>query len=199
MNKFPLIVVSIVAVVFLVLGSLTNVVGYQSVKSTVNDSPLFQKRTQRATNQQQNGITSQYLGMGRGNQLRFPINDNQTQMLKRAIEIIKNMDEKTFTRFAELCMRNIKQSNVLREISPSDLLQILCQLRTKSEALNAFIKDNNIEPPSYLIISLCDWAPGCIIYMVMVGLYAIVASLSFVLYDLFYSTQRMCRSVQFCS
>ncbi len=42
MNKYPLIGVSILAVVLLVLGSLSNVVGYQSIQSSgVNDSPLF--------------------------------------------------------------------------------------------------------------------------------------------------------------
>jgi len=40
-DKKPLIAVSLCAVVLLLLGSLSNVVGYQSVKSTVNDSPLF--------------------------------------------------------------------------------------------------------------------------------------------------------------
>jgi len=40
MNTRPLILVSLCAVVLLVLGSLSNVVGYQSVKSTVDDSPL---------------------------------------------------------------------------------------------------------------------------------------------------------------
>ena len=68
MDKKPLIVLSICAVVLLVLGSLTNVVGYQSVKSTtVNDSPLFNMRTQRATNHEQNILTFQYLGMGKEN------------------------------------------------------------------------------------------------------------------------------------
>ena len=47
MDKKPLIVVSLCAVVLLMRGSLTNVVGYQSVKSTVNDSPLFQTRMQK--------------------------------------------------------------------------------------------------------------------------------------------------------
>jgi hypothetical protein len=49
MDKKPLMVVCICAVVLLVLGLLSNVVGYQSVKSlVVND--LFITRTQRATN-----------------------------------------------------------------------------------------------------------------------------------------------------
>jgi hypothetical protein len=34
MDKYPLIGVSIIAVVLLVLGSLTNVVGYQTVQSS---------------------------------------------------------------------------------------------------------------------------------------------------------------------
>jgi len=67
MDKKPLIGVSICAVVLLVLGSLTNVVGYQPVKSTaLSDSPLFRIRTQRTIHQQRNMITSQYLGEGKG-------------------------------------------------------------------------------------------------------------------------------------
>ncbi len=66
-DKKPLIVVSICAVVLLVLVSLSNVVGYQSVKSTmVNDSPLFRIRTQRIIHQQGNMKTSQYPEEGKG-------------------------------------------------------------------------------------------------------------------------------------
>jgi hypothetical protein len=161
----PLIGVSICAVVLLVLGSFSTVVGYQSVKSTVvNDSPLFSMRTQRATNQQQNSITSRYLGMDRQKLLQFPIQDNKTEQLKKAIEFISKMDDKTFARFTEIFIRNIKQSNTLRDITPTDLLPILRQLRTKSETPNDFVKENNtIEPPSILVISLCGWAPGCLL------------------------------------
>ena len=48
MDKKPLMVVSISAVVLLVMASLTNVVGYQSVKPTVDDSLFFQQSTQKA-------------------------------------------------------------------------------------------------------------------------------------------------------
>jgi hypothetical protein len=48
MDKRPLIVVSLCAVVLLVMSSLSNVVGYQLVKSTtVNNSLLFQPWTQK--------------------------------------------------------------------------------------------------------------------------------------------------------
>jgi len=65
MDKKPLIGVSICAVVLLVLGSLSNVVGYQSVKSTVTDSPLFRVKIQRFLHNQPNKITYRYLGEGK--------------------------------------------------------------------------------------------------------------------------------------
>jgi len=67
MDRNPLIGVCICAVVLLVMGSLSNVVGYQSVKSsTVNDSPLFKTRTQRMLHHRQTMITTHYLGEGKG-------------------------------------------------------------------------------------------------------------------------------------
>ena len=65
MDKRPLIGISLCAVVLLVLGSLSNAVGYQSVKSTVNDSPLFRIKLQRLFHDQQNKITYRYLGGGK--------------------------------------------------------------------------------------------------------------------------------------
>jgi len=89
MGKKPLIGVSICAVVLLVLASLTNVIGYQSMKSsTVGDSPLFKIRTQRVNNQHQNITTFQYLGLEKGNCLQFPEKDNRIESLKKDIEFI---------------------------------------------------------------------------------------------------------------
>jgi len=144
MDKKPLIGVSILAVVLLVMGSLSNVVGYQSVKSALNDSPLFQTRTQRATNQQQNSITSRYLRREEGNLLQFPIRDNQTEQLKKVIDIISKMGEKTFARFTELCIQRIRQDKSLKETNPNDIEKALCLLKTKSILnINPFINRNN--------------------------------------------------------
>ena len=66
MVKKPLIVVSLCAVVLLVLGSLSNVVGYHSIDSTsLFDSPLFRIKIQRFIHTQQNKITYHYLGDGK--------------------------------------------------------------------------------------------------------------------------------------
>jgi len=165
MDKKPLIGVSICAVVLLVLGSLSNVVGYQSVKSTVNDSPLFNVRTQRATNQQQNSITSQYLGMGKGNLLQFPIREDTTEQLKKAIDIISNMDDTAFARFTELCIQKARQENTLQGISDYQIVQALLLLKTNPKAiLYSFTNRTNQDITSSGLFSLCQYNPFKCIY-----------------------------------
>jgi hypothetical protein len=169
-KKLLVFAVSILAVVLLVLGSLSNVVGYQSVKSTtVSDSPLFQTRTQKATNQQQNSITSQYLGMRRENPLQFPIKDNRTEQLKKVIDIISKMDDKTYTRFTELCIQKTRQDNALRDISYYQIIQALLLLKTNPEEVKYFFANRNNQGdtifPTYCGTgTFCGgWPPGCLI------------------------------------
>jgi len=169
MDKKPLIMVSFCAVVLLVLGSLSNVVGYQSVKSTtVSDSPLFQTRTQRATNQQQNSITSQYLGMSKESFLQFPFRDDKTEQLKKVIDIISKMDEKTFERFTELCIRRARQDNNLREINSNDIIRALILLRTEPRmVMNSIVIRNNQDKTASPSNTLCHPIPGCIFIWVI--------------------------------
>jgi hypothetical protein len=126
MDKKPLIGVSLCAVVLLVLGSLSNVVGYQSVKSNaVNDSPLFKTRTQRATEQQQNILTSQYLGKGNGKLLYFPMRNNKSESLKNFFESIKKMNDATFKRFLILVKQRLKEKISLNELQLNEINQEL--------------------------------------------------------------------------
>ena len=165
MDKKPLIGVSICAVVLLVLGSLSNVVGYQSVKSTMNDSPLFATRTQRATNQQQNSLTSQYLGMGKENPLQFPIRDDKIELLTKVIDMISKMDDKTFAQFTELLIQKARQDTTLKDTNSTEIIQVYHLLKTKPEIINnSFITRNNQEIfPTYEPYTLCAWSPGCFI------------------------------------
>jgi hypothetical protein len=170
-DKKPLIVVSICAVVLLVLGSLSNVVGYQSVKSTVNDSPLFQTRTQRATNQQQNSITSQYLGMGKETLWQIPISDNKTEQLRKAIDIISKMDDKTFEQFIKSCIQKIRQDNTFSETN-NEIIQMLQLLRKQSKTIIfSFTNKNNQEwLPTYDFYSVCIAFPGCWIILIVLAI-----------------------------
>jgi hypothetical protein len=188
MDKKPLIGVSICAVVLLLLGSLTNVVGYQSVQSaTVNNSPLFATRAQRETNQQQNIITSQYLGMGKETHLQFPMRDNQTESLKRAIEYISKMDDETFERFTELVIQQSKQNDSLRDINPNEIKQILNQLRTTSiTLLNSPMYKNNYQLNSTPMIPTINWFPGCFLVIFFVFLMAIFQEILHFIYYLIF-------------
>ena len=188
MKKNPLIGVSICAVVLLVLGSLTNVVGYQSVKSTeVNDSPLFRTRTQKATNQQQNIITSQYLGMGKGNLLQFPIRDNRNELLRRILEYISKMDDKAFAQFTELCIQQARQVNTLSDTNSNEITQMLHLLRTQPETITYSLSNrNNQNITSSNYNSICHWSPGCISYNMIIFIIALFAMVIFPLITLIF-------------
>jgi len=171
MNKYPLIGVSICAVVLLILGSLTNVVGYQSVKSTsMNDSPLFKTRTQKATNQQQNIITSQYLGMGKGTLLQFPTRDNQTDSLKRAIEYIKKMDDKTFNKFTDLYLYQLQKKGKTTDMNVEQMVQGLRYLRDGSEYFGIYDNGNMRDITWRDTPTLC-WFPGCVLFLIFIIIY----------------------------
>jgi hypothetical protein len=169
MKKFTLIGRNLCTVVLLILGTLSNVVGYEPVKSTINNTPLFQTRTQRAINQQQNIITTQYLGIGEKNLLQFPIRDNRTEQLKKAINIISKIGDKTFAQFTELCIQKAKQDDTLRDLNCYKIVQALLLLKTNPEAIiNSYTIRNNQDSlrteftqcgrPTW-----CVWGPGCLL------------------------------------
>jgi hypothetical protein len=167
MDKKPLIGVSICAVVLLVLGSLTNVVGYQSVKSTaVNDSSLFRTRTQRAINQQQDIITSQYLGKGKGNLLQFPTRDNRTELLIKAIDFISKMDDKTFTLLTALCIQRARQVDTLSNTNPNEIKLMLQLLRTQPEIITHSLTNRNNHGNITYIDTIYPWIPGCLLLLI---------------------------------
>jgi len=182
MQKYPLIGVSIIAVVLLVLGSLTNVVGYRSVQSSsVSESPLFSLRKQRATNQQQNSITFHYLGERKGTLLPFPTRDSRIELLKKSIEIISKMDNKTFERFIELSIQRTRQNNTFSDTNPNEISQMLHQLRTKPETIiNSFISRNNYNitsegsPPP----TVHNWLLGCFLGYILGAIIAILLLMS---------------------
>jgi hypothetical protein len=177
MDKKPLIGVSICAVVLLVLGSLTNVVGYQSVKSTVvNDSPLFSVRTQRATNQPSGIVlTSDYLGEGTADFLQFPLRDNKTESLKRAIEIMSKMDAKAFARITALYIQKAKQDKTLKNTTSNEF----AQLKSKLEAM--------IHPPNTIDVpTICFWFPGCIPVTIAVSIiYSLFLAIVFIAFFIY--------------
>jgi hypothetical protein len=132
MDKKSLIGISICAVILLVLGSLSNVIGYQSVKSTaVNESPLFRTRTQRAINQQQNILISQYLGKDKGINFFLPYKNNKSESLKTIINSIKKMDDVSLQELGYLItsVYNYKIKDFENRIDNKKILSSLNELR----------------------------------------------------------------------
>jgi hypothetical protein len=174
MNRYPLIGVSILAVVLLILCSLTNVVGYQSIQSSgANDSPLFSVRTKRAINQENKGtITSDYLGKGTRTLLQFSPRDDRIDSLKKAIKYISKMDDKTFAQFTELCIQKAKQDKTISDTNPNEILQALHQFRTKPETIiNSFISGNNPITPSRVATYANNWFCNLIFILFLISLW----------------------------
>jgi len=171
MNKYPLIVVSIIVIVLLILGSLTNVVGYQSVKSTsLSDSPLFSVRTKRAINQDcKDVLTSDYLGKGIIIGLQFPTRENRTIILQKIINIIRNMDDKEFSRFLNLIISHSYEDEYDKNIDSITVLSILKQIRsyTKELPINKLGPNGTEKDPStsqaFPMPSINQFPPWCII------------------------------------
>jgi hypothetical protein len=133
MNKYPLIGGSIAVVVLLVLGSLTNVVGYQSISSTASsESPLFTVRTKRAINQELNMPPSQYLGKGIKNLLIFNVGENKGQIISTIIESIKKMDDKTYQKFLAIITQRLREIISLQENRIQSINEGLTEIRKRA-------------------------------------------------------------------
>jgi hypothetical protein len=167
MDKKPLIVVSICTVILLVLGSLGNVVGFQSVKSTpVNDSPLFQTRTQRVTNQEQYIIASQYIGQGRDS-IPFPSGDNKTLMVQKFLTQIRNMNDNSFKKFVKCALRILTQQGTVKYSDTKDIENGFHQLRKNPEVYDG---STNLQIGNYtwrVTPTIC-WFPGCFLLFIFV-------------------------------
>jgi uncharacterized protein YehS (DUF1456 family) len=172
------------------MGSLSNVVGYQSVKSTVSDSPLFTTRTQRAINQQQNIITSQYLGMGKHDLVQFSMRDNKTETLKKIINYINKMDDKVFADLTKLVIQKAKQENIIRDTDLVEIVKTISLLRTNPEIIDFFTYTNDQSfYSSWLCHTSSNWIPGCIIFWIFMPIIVIIGLLLIRIIDILTSIE----------
>jgi hypothetical protein len=172
MEKNPLIGVSISAVILLILASLTNVVGYQSVKSSaITESPLFHLRSQKATQQQPNRIISEYLGKGKENTLFISLKDRKTDFLRKCIMQIKTMDDTEIDCLKNMLISDLGRRGEMPDVKPQVILAALCAIRDDPAVLsyldNDFKSNDNLtnlptNMPTYnCLCSVLAWTPGC--------------------------------------
>lgn len=150
--KMKLLLGSIEAVAILILVSFTNVVGIQSTTSdSVNDSPMFNIRTNRATNSESNRVlTSNYLGKG-FNVLSFPHRDTNAELIQKFIDRIRTMDDDTFYRFIDYAVNQINHNPKLKNINSQGIIAVLYQLKNNQHIL----PNQNIEPDEK-----ANWLPS---------------------------------------
>ena len=185
MNKYPLSGVSICAVVLLVLGSLSNVVGYQSVKSTsTTESPLFSIRTQKAINKDSNVLTSNYLGKG-FSEISFPLKDNRTALIQKVLDKIRTMDDKEFNRFQSLILSWFYEKQHIKNTDNVHLFNLIKQgsIPKEFDTANYDIIKNRTKPPTYIEYT-CKGVV-CFIDFLFILVYILLADLFYLITHLF--------------
>ena len=96
-----LTLVCIGAVIILIIGTFTPVVGFQQAQSTTcpRASPLFSIRTRRAVDDYEDSITSDYLGEGDIVNIPLPYIDRRLTKISQIVTQISMMDDIEFVRF----------------------------------------------------------------------------------------------------
>jgi hypothetical protein len=141
--------------------------------SVVNDSPLFKTRTQRALNQQQNVLTSRYLGMGLSYNLLIPPRLNKTDSLRVVINRIRAMDESLFNRLVDYIIIQINLQDNLDNIDIKELINEIYNVRKNkgNTIINTEINNNN-RTIFYNYVPTYCWFPGCYIFSILLNILA---------------------------
>jgi hypothetical protein len=157
---------SIGFVVILILVSFTSVVNVQSTPSGyVTDSPLFNTRVNRATNNENNKIlTSDYLGKGL-HIIQFPLRDNTTIMIQKFLKRIRTMDDAAFNTFITMVLHLIHKEPQFRNVNTEELLTVLYQLKNNQDILSYKDSDfdNNVNRTDFTLGPFTP-AGGCDIW-----------------------------------
>lgn len=161
--KIKLFLGGLGAVTILLLVSFTSVVSVQSIiSSSVNDSPLFSIRIQKAADQDSKTIlTSNYLGRGERS-LPFPQLDDKTALIQEVIRKIQMMDEKEFNRFQNRILSHFSHESKMKHI---DIINLLEKLKVNHSDLIS----NKTQFPLitsgyiYTCFTMDNWIPGCLV------------------------------------
>ena len=137
------------------------------MKSTVNNSPLFQTRTQRATNQQHDNISSQYVGKGKSNYLLILQRPNEVGSFRDVISRIQSMDDASFQRFVSIAVSQLSKEEKLMDVTSQQLITGLNQIRYIPHAFMDYSISNNRNITVQPSPTAC-WFPGCLILYIVV-------------------------------
>jgi hypothetical protein len=158
MNK-KILIGSVIVISILIGVSFTSVVGYRSVASDVNASPLFNVRSIRAIDEESEELSCDYVGEGELSKISIPKRDNKTIIIQGILDRISKMSDKTFNRFIDFVISFINQKNINRE----EIGNALNQLKDNEKRDNFidWASWNNIRERTFYPCTLDAWFPGC--------------------------------------
>jgi len=170
MNKKILIGGSSIAVVVLVLASFSPVVGYNSVKSSVKDSPLFNIRTSRAINEESKTLNCNYLR--KGELMQFPSRNSKTALIQKAIN---RMDDTTFDRFIDIVINHAIHNSIIKDEDIPKIVEIFYQLKNNfAESNYHLLNGNELDFPTWFYWTFCNLEPGCVLKDIIITLVAFI-------------------------
>jgi hypothetical protein len=150
-----LLIGCIIAICILVGISFTSVVGYRSVASDVNASPLFNIRSSRAIDEECGELSCEFVGKGDTIDLIIPDKDEKTALIQEVIDRISKMDDITFNNFINFIIVKLQKINGLKDLNRNKVINFLYQLRCHSQKID-------VDVPWIATPTLC-WFPGCLI------------------------------------
>jgi len=157
---------SIIAVIILTLVSFTSVVGFQKVRTSVRESPLFSIRAKRAIDEEQKITTCDYLGKGRVSGLSIPSRDSRMALVQKVIDRINRMNEEEFNRFIRLVIHYLDESH---DTDTQEIIDPLHRLRDNPDEIKNYITRE--KERKYFTSEGCEtvgfiWIPECWLYLV---------------------------------
>ncbi|UCF12044.1 MAG: hypothetical protein JSW06_08380 [Thermoplasmatales archaeon] len=142
MNK-KILIGSIIAVVILILVSFTSAVGFHSVKSTsAINTPLFGIRIRRAIGQEQQDITTDYLGHGAETNIHLSSRMKKAEQVQKVIDTIRNMDDRAFSKFVSRIILNLKYQTKMTDKEISDVLKALHYIKGNPKEMKYFDRND---------------------------------------------------------
>lgn len=166
MNK-KILIGSIIAVSVIIGISFTGVVGFQSVKSDIKASPLFNIRTQRAVDRDSKDIVCDYVGKGEPTFVTIPKRINKLEIVQKVLDIISKTDDKIFNVYLNMLNNQIQKNDKYDDVNINEVITAIHQLRGNPDRinLNAY-KNSDTTWRNEFIPTLC-WFPGCNIFLIL--------------------------------
>jgi len=164
MDKRIPVVVSIIAAIMFILVSFNSVVGFQTYSIFSKEvSPLFTIRTKNAIeDENREPITYDYFGKGKTITIHLPPRNKNNTLLKKTIETICKMNDKTFNLFLSNVIKKMQQDGSINAEMIFQVKTFFHYLRNHEQQLRNFVLNDGVEDePTLAGYTVCVWFPGC--------------------------------------